>query len=111
VNRPERIEDYLEHISEAASRAIRYLSEIKELSVFLQDQRNQDAVVRNIEIIGEAVAILQRVAPDFIASNPEVPWAKMRAMRNIVIHEYFFLDSKLVWSTVQGRFAQAERAN
>jgi uncharacterized protein with HEPN domain len=81
VNRPERVEDYLDHISEASSRATGYLLLIEDLRAFQQDQRTQDAVVRNIEIIGEAVSKLHKVAPEFIAAHSEVPWAKMRAMR------------------------------
>jgi uncharacterized protein with HEPN domain len=47
------------------------------------------------------VSKIQKLAPDFSAEHPELPWAKMRAMRNLVIHEYFFLDLKIVWSTVK----------
>lgn len=101
MKRPERLEDYLEHICEANSRAIGYVEQTPDVYAFQQDQRTQDAVVRNIEIIGEAVSKLQKSAPDFIDSHPDIPWAKIRAMRNLVIHEYFFLDLKVVWSTVK----------
>jgi uncharacterized protein with HEPN domain len=60
VKHPERVEDYLEHIAEAIEK---------------------DAVVRNIEIIGEAVNKINAVAPDFIQQYPDLPWAQMRAMR------------------------------
>ncbi len=57
-----------------------------------------DAVIRNFEIIGEAV----RYIPDDAQHRyPNVPWAKMRAMRNIVIHEYQAVDPEVVWSTVR----------
>lgn len=61
----------------------------------------QDAVVRNIEIIGEAAGNIQKMDPDFIAAHPELPWREMRAMRNLVIHEYFFVDVNIVWTTVK----------
>src|SRR5215469_13625285 len=61
----------------------------------------QDAVVRNIEIIGEAVSHINRMAPDFIAGHPQLPWAQMRDMRNLVIHAYFAIDLKVVWTTVR----------
>jgi len=67
----------------------------------MRDTRTQDAVVRNIEIIGEAVTQLQKVDPDFTAAHPNIPWDVMRGMRNIVIHEYFGVDPNVVWKTVR----------
>ena len=61
----------------------------------------QDAVVRNIEIIGEAVNQINSTAPDLIRQHPELPWAQMRAMRNIAIHEYFYVDLEIVWTTLK----------
>ena len=60
MKHPERVEDYLEHIAEAAARATGYLQHIDDFAVFQQDRRSQDAVVRNIEIIGEAAARIQK---------------------------------------------------
>ncbi|MDQ2777064.1 MAG: DUF86 domain-containing protein [Acidobacteriota bacterium] len=57
--------------------------------------------MRNIEIIGEAVNKIQNLAPDLIPRHPEVPWAQMPAMRNRAIHEYFFVDLKIAWTTVK----------
>lgn len=94
---PERVEDYLEHIVEATERATSYLQPLRNLQALQRNQQVQDAIVRNIEIIGEAVNNIHRMAPDFIPEHPEVPWAQMRAMRNTVIHEYFVVDLKIVW--------------
>jgi uncharacterized protein with HEPN domain len=94
VKHPERIEDYLEHIAEAIERATGYLQPVADLAAFQKDLQVQDAVVRNIEIIGEAVNKINVAAPDFIQQHPALPWAQMRAMRNIAIHEYFFVDLK-----------------
>jgi uncharacterized protein with HEPN domain len=44
---------------------------------------------------------INRVAPDFIARHPQLPWAQMRDMRNVVIHAYFAVDLKVVWTTVK----------
>jgi uncharacterized protein with HEPN domain len=73
VKHPERVEDYLEHIAEAITRATDYLRHTADFAAFEQDQRSQDAVVRNIEIIGEAVAKINNVAPDLIAKHTEIP--------------------------------------
>lgn len=61
----------------------------------------QDAVVRRLEIIGEAVKNLPINIKD---KYPEVPWLKIAAMRNKLIHEYFAVDIDLVWSVVKDEF-------
>jgi uncharacterized protein with HEPN domain len=109
MRRPDRVEDYLEHIAEAITRATHYLRGMDTFAAFQEDQRSQDAVARNIEIIGEAATKTQKLAPDFIAEHDELPWAQMRAMRNLVIHEYFFLDLKIVWSTVRDDLPQLKK--
>lgn len=101
MKRPERVEDYLEHIAEAIERAAGYLHPLSDLTAFVQNQQVQDAVVRNMEIIGEAATRIHKTAPDFIKQHPELPWTQMRGMRNIAIHEYFFVDLEIVWRTVK----------
>ena len=100
MKHPERVEDYLEHIVEAIEMAIRYLAPMRNLEELRESRQTQDAIVRNIQIIGEAVSQIQRMHPDFAARHPEIPWPQMRGMRNVVVHEYFFVDLKLVWTTV-----------
>ena len=101
MKHPERVEDYLEHIAEAIERAAGYLQPVPDLAAFKTNPQVQDAVVRNIEIIGEAVNKINSTAPDFIERHPELPWAQMRGMRNVAIHEYFFVDLEIVWNTVK----------
>jgi uncharacterized protein with HEPN domain len=101
MKHPERVEDYLGHIMEAIDRATGYLQPFESIEAFRKDEKTQDAVVRNIEIIGEAANQIARMAPDFIPQHPELPWPKMRNMRNIVIHAYFKVDLTTVWRTVQ----------
>jgi uncharacterized protein with HEPN domain len=65
---------------------------------FVADDRTFDAVVRNLEIIGEA----SKSVPDSIRSQyQDVPWRKMAALRDVVIHGYFGIDKQLVWDIVQ----------
>lgn len=101
MKHPERVEDYLEHIADAVERAISYLDQTPDLPAFAASRRDQDAVVRNIEIIGEAANKIHRVDPTYQAQHPGIPWGQMRALRNLVIHEYFFVDLEIIWKTVK----------
>ena len=65
---------------------------------FLSNFLVQDAVSRNIEIIGEACSKVSKEAKE---KHSEIPWGDIVAMRNILIHEYFRADSETVWNVVQ----------
>jgi uncharacterized protein with HEPN domain len=67
---------------------------------FLSSKLVQDAVIRNIEIIGEASNNIQRVDPVFAAQHAEIPWQVMYAMRNRVTHGYDKVDFEMVWKTI-----------
>ena len=104
MRHPERVEDYLEHIAQAIERATEYVGRFQSLSAFQQSQLEQDAVIRNIEIIGEAARQIQRQAPEFLTAHPELPWLDMQDMRNRMIHAYFDVNLSIVWSTVKDDF-------
>lgn len=65
---------------------------------FLDNMMMQDAVVRKIEIIGEAV---KNVPHNFREKYPQVPWKKIAGMRDKIIHHYFDVDLDTVWATIQ----------
>lgn len=109
MKHPERVEDYLEHISEAIERATEYLRPFDTCDAFKQQRRDQDAIIRNIEIIGEAARKIQEAAPEFVKAHPEVPWSHMRGMRNKVIHDYFDVELTVVWSTVKNDLPQLKQ--
>jgi uncharacterized protein with HEPN domain len=111
VKHPQRVADYLAHIVQANARATRYVEPLQDIEAFRRNPQVQDAVVRNIEIIGEAANQIARMAPDFIRQHPELPWRKMRNMRNIVVHAYFNVDLTIVWRTVQRICPPAETAD
>jgi uncharacterized protein with HEPN domain len=61
----------------------------------------QDAVIRNLEIIGEASRNIERKHPDFTAAHPELPLSFAYEMRNALAHGYFKVDLAIVWKTVE----------
>jgi uncharacterized protein with HEPN domain len=87
---------YLFDIAEAARLALSYVDGLT-LDNFLDDTQRQDAVIRRIEIIGEAA---RRVSPQTRERHPEIPWATMIGMRNLMIHDYDDVDMDIVWDTV-----------
>lgn len=95
-----RVPDYLRHILDAMQRIDRYTADLNAAS-FLSNDLVQDAVIRNIEIIGEASNNILRVAPDFAALHDDVPWLVMYMMRNRVSHGYHRVDFDIVWTTIE----------
>lgn len=88
---------FLRHILESIQAIEEYTKELSEAD-FLADRRTQDAVVRRLEIIGEAVRKLPEETKKLASA---VAWQQITAMRNILIHEYFGVDVKLVWRVVE----------
>lgn len=95
-----RTPDYLRHMLEAIRRIGVYIERLDEAS-FLADTRTQDAVVRNLEIIGEAARNGERRDPPFVAAHPEIPWALSYRMRNALSHGYADVDLHTVWTTAK----------
>jgi uncharacterized protein with HEPN domain len=86
----------LEDILDALEKIQEYTRDLDQKK-FALDQRTIDAVIRNLEIIGEAA----RHIPDFVVQDQQdVPWKYMRDMRNLLIHEYFCIDTSIIWETV-----------
>lgn len=96
---------YLEHMLEAIARVRRYVGR-KRRAAFLGDPLLQDAVMRNIEVIGEAAG---RVSAQFAAAHPTVPWRKITGMRHRLIHGYVHVNLDMVWDVVAGDLATLEK--
>ena len=88
-----RISDIIEAIEN-----VREYSDGMTFESFVADHKTIDAVIRNFIVIGEAAA---HIPEDIIQMHADIPWREMRDMRNIVVHEYFGVDNRIVWDTVQ----------
>lgn len=93
------IGDYIEDIIDAMDKAMNFVKNIS-YEEFTRDDKTIFAVIRALEIIGEAVKNI----PDDIRKNyPEIPWKDIAGMRDKVIHEYFGVNLRIVWKTVKER--------
>jgi uncharacterized protein with HEPN domain len=90
---------YLDDIREACEKIMRY-SQGLDLDQFVQDEKTFDAVVRNLEVIGEAA---KHIPPEIRACYPDIEWNKLAGLRDIVAHKYFGLDEDILWDVIQHR--------
>ena len=86
----------VEDISEALELIFEYVKDM-DYDAWQQDRKTIDAVIRNIEIIGEAAA---NIPEDIQNQYTEIPWYQMKGIRNILIHQYFGVDIDVLWKTV-----------
>ena len=96
MREPLRDKERLQHMLAAAERVIRYTSG-KSFEDLKADDMMYYAVVKNIEIMGEAANLL---SSEFVDSHPDTPWKQVRGMRNYIVHEYFQIDDVVVWGVV-----------
>lgn len=94
-----RLADYLGHILEAIERCRNYVADMDE-AAFMKDQKTQDAVMRTLEIIGEASNNVRKRYPEVVNAHPEIPFAKAVGMRNVLSHGYFQVDLEAVWKLI-----------
>ncbi|WP_158995518.1 DUF86 domain-containing protein [Mucilaginibacter sp. L196] len=85
----------LSDILESAEKIINYTQGLT-YEDFIADSKTIDAVIRNFEIIGEAA---NRLPDEIKEIHTEIDWYKIRGMRNRIVHNYFGLDYKIIWST------------
>ncbi len=88
---PQRTRDYLAHILEAIDN-IRAYTAGATIENYRTDRKTQDAVLRNLEVIGEACNHVVKHHPAFAAEHPQVPWRFAYEMRNALAHGYFTVD-------------------
>ena len=97
---------FLEDILEAIGKIRRYTNGMS-LQAFTADGKTFDAVIRNLEVIGEAV---KQIPEDIRSQRPEVEWKRVGRLRDILIHQYFGVDAQIVWDVVQNKLVPLEQA-
>jgi uncharacterized protein with HEPN domain len=93
---------YLEDMQEACEKVLRYTKGATYTS-FTSDEKTFDAVVRNLEIIGEAA---KHVPPEVRERYPTVAWTRIAGLRDMIAHAYFGLDDEILWDIVQNRIPE-----
>jgi uncharacterized protein with HEPN domain len=86
----------LEDMLRATERSLGYVDGYT-FEAFLADSRTFDAVLRNLEVLGEAAA---QVPVEFRSNHADLPWRQMVGLRNVVIHRYFAVDPETIWTIV-----------
>lgn len=79
-----------------------------DLEAFLNDKKTQDAVIRNLEVLGQTIKDFG--IEELKQSHPDIPWSQVAGMRNIIAHEYLGLDSKLIWETITNHLSPLKTA-
>ena len=88
---------YIDHILECIKKISDYTKDVSQ-SEFERNDLIQDAVIRNIEIIGEAS---KKISKDLKSSYPEIPWREISGMWDNLVHDYMDVDTGVVWKTIK----------
>lgn len=93
---------YLGDIKDAIKKIQHYVEEHDEKS-FIEDTKTFDSVLHNFIIIGEAAS---KIPDEIKDKNPVINWSGIIGMRNIIVHGYFNIDPRIIWSTIEKRLPE-----
>jgi len=96
---------YIDHILDCI-RKIRHFSKGLDIKKFSEDELVQDAILRNIEVIGEAA---KKISADTKKTYYEIPWKEITGMRDKLIHDYLGVDNQVVWETIKKDIPELRR--
>ena len=100
---------YLQDIAESCEKILRFTAGLSQ-SDLIGDEKTYDAVVRNLEIVGEAA---KHISEEIRGLLPDIEWRKAAGLRDMLAHAYFGIDDDILWDVVQNkvhRLANATRA-
>jgi uncharacterized protein with HEPN domain len=106
VTPPDRVADRLHDILDCIGKIRRYVAGY-DFPRFAEDQKTVDAVVWNLQTIGEAA---QHLPLELKATEPGIPWQDIRGARNVFAYDYDAIDDSIVWGIVSGRLDELEGA-
>ena len=95
----------IEDMRAAIQKIERYISGL-DRPMFRQDEKTVDAVVRNLEVLGEAA---RQMPEDFIALHSDLPWRQIAGLRNRIVHDYIGLDLDIIWQVIRQDLPQLLR--
>jgi len=102
MSKPRRDIHYLADIEEAIQRILDYTEDIVDYEGFLEETMAQDAVLRNLQILGEAT---KKLSSELRQSYSNVPWREMAGTRDRIVHDYFEVNYATVWEIVREELA------
>lgn len=91
---------YIDDVLQACGEILEFTRGLHNANELGRDRRTYLAVVRSLEVIGEAARQMPR---GFKSEHPEIPWREVASLRNVIAHEYFGLDNEIIWDVVQSR--------
>ena len=104
MSKNRQVDDYLNDIREAI-KDIAIFIESMSFEDFVADKKTTNAVIRSLEVLGEATKNI----PMFIRNqHPEIPWSQMAGMRDVLIHNYMGVDLMTVWKVIKERLPALE---
>ncbi|MHA1386733.1 MAG: HepT-like ribonuclease domain-containing protein [Candidatus Helarchaeota archaeon] len=96
---------YIKDILKAINKIEKYTYKIS-FKDFIQDELRMDAVIRNLEVVDEAV---KNIPEDFKYTQPEIEWKKITGLRDILIHAYFSIDFDILWDIIKNKIPKLKK--
>ncbi|MBO8182727.1 MAG: DUF86 domain-containing protein [Archaeoglobus sp.] len=97
---------FIQDMLEAIEKIERYISSIRDSQDFMEQDMVVDAVLRNLEIIGEAA---KNIPENLRSKYREIPWNRVVGLRNVVIHGYFAVDLEIVWVIIKEQLPELKK--